>query len=198
MRLIDIIVLRRPTPRSMRGNMRPVRDERTRRLADGRCRQRHWSARSSSEIQWEVVGIALVHHFHPETSTVQNVCPRINHMPIACLDGLVEVKTVEVECHGGDAERGKPDADDRERTKEKVERAAIIKASILEDQTSEVTMCGNDVVSLFLLTKLVSIILADLFGSLPNKGGRDEASVHSTKKDCRQIHRQHRAYEMGA
>ena len=62
---------------------------------------------------------------------------------------------------------------------EEVERARVIKASILENQTSEVTMCGNDIVSLFLLTKLVSIILADLLGSLPNKGGRNETSVHS-------------------
>ena len=153
-----------------------------RRLADCRSSQRHWSARSSSEIQWEVVGIALVHHFHSETSTVQNVCPRINHMPIACLDGLVEVKTVEVECHGGDAERGKPDPHDWECSQEEVERARVIKASILENQTSEVTMCGNDIVGLFLLTKLVSIILADLFGSLPNKGGRDRLPCIALKR----------------
>ena len=132
MRLIDIIVLRRPTPPfhdvASRYASHCDAGMNVRRLADGRCRQRHWSgARSSSQIQWEVVGIALVHHFHSETSTVQDVCPRINHMPIACLDGLVEVKTVEVECHGGDAERGKPDSHDRECSQEEVRERELLK-----------------------------------------------------------------------
>ena len=62
-----------------------------------------------------------MHHLKSEVCTVQNVCPRINHMPIACLDGLVEVKTVEVECHGGDAEGGKPDSHDGPSSQEEVQ-----------------------------------------------------------------------------
>ena len=65
--------------------------------------------------------VSLVNHFKTEVCSVQKVCPRINHSAIAILDGLVEVKAVEVECHGGDAEGGKPDADDRPRCEKEVQ-----------------------------------------------------------------------------
>ena len=100
-------------------------------------------------------------------------------MTLTLNNGLIEVESVEVESHGGDAEGGKPDAHNRPCCEEEVQRAAVIKRSILENQTSEVTVGSDNVICLFFLPKLVSITLRDLFGSLPNEGRRDERSVHS-------------------
>ena len=67
------------------------------------------------------MSITLMHYFHAETSTVQQVGPGIHHMPFARSDGLVEVEAVEVERHGGDAEGGKPDTHDRPGSEEEVQ-----------------------------------------------------------------------------
>ena len=76
------------------------------------------------------------------------------------MDGLVEVKTVEVECHGGDAEGGKPDADNRPGREEEVEAAAIIERRILENKATKIAMSCNNVVSFFFLTKLITLVQA--------------------------------------
>ena len=47
--------------------------------------------------------------------------------------------------------------------------AAIVKGRILEDQTTEVAMSGNDVVCLFFLSELVAVVLANFFRCLTNK-----------------------------
>ena len=120
-----------------------------------------------------------MHHLKAEVGTVENISPCVYHMTLTLSNGLVEVKPVKVECHGADAEGGKPDAHDGPCCEEEVQRAAIIKRSILEDQTSEVTVGSDNVICLFFLPKLVSITLRDLFGSLPSEGLRDERSVHS-------------------
>jgi hypothetical protein len=39
-------------------------------------------ALSSSKVKREVVSITLVHHFHSKTSTVQDVCPSVDHMSL--------------------------------------------------------------------------------------------------------------------
>ena len=140
------------------------------------------------------MSIAFVHHFHAETGTVKNVCPSIKDMTIISLDGLIEVKAVQIERHSRHAKSSKPDTHHREGSKEEMKTAAIVKRSILEDQSSEVSMSGNDIVGLFLLTKLVSITLRDLFGSLPNEGRRDERSVHSRKRERHQIPQQRQPY----
>ena len=106
------------------------------------------------------MSITFMHHFHAETGTVQDVCPGVDHMTIATvLNRLVKVKAVQVERHSRHTKSSKPDAHHREGTKEEVKTTAIVKASILENKTSEVSMSGNDVVGFFLLTKLVSIVL---------------------------------------
>ena len=67
---------------------------------DGRCRKSNRSARSSSKIEREVVSITLVHHFETKVSTVQDVSPGVDDTTAAIEQRLVEVETVEVECHG--------------------------------------------------------------------------------------------------
>ena len=41
-----------------------------------------------------------LHYFHTQTSTVEYVCPSVKDVSLVVLDGLVEVETVQVECHG--------------------------------------------------------------------------------------------------
>src|SRR6056300_1836432 len=59
---------------------------------------------------------------------------------------------------------------------------AVIKACILENQTTKVTVSGYDVVSFFALSKLIAIVLRHVFSRFPNKRRRDKATVHSTKQ----------------
>ena len=119
----------------------------------------HRSGLSSSEVEWEVVSITLVHNFHTQTSAVEYVCPGVQNTTLTINNGLIEVEAVEVERHGGDAEGGKPDAHDWPCCEEEVQRARIVERSILEDQTTKVTVSGNDVVGLFFLTKLLTVVL---------------------------------------
>ena len=128
------------------------------------------------------MSVSFVHHFHSETSSVQDVCPGVHHTTFTLNNGLIEVKPVEVESHGADAEGGKPDSHDRPGGEEEVEGTRVVETGVLEDESSEVAMSSNDVVGLFLLTKFVSIVLGDRLGSLPNKGGSDETSVHSREQ----------------
>ena len=100
------------------------------------------------------MSITLVHDFHAQSSAVQNVCPGVQHTTLRVDDGLVEVETVQVKCHGADAHCSEPDTDNRPCCEEEVQRTGVVKGSILEDQTTEVTVCGNDVVGLFFLTEL--------------------------------------------
>ena len=73
----------------------------------------HRSGLSSGKVEGEVMSVTLVHYFHTEVSAVKHVSPGVEDTTIVSKDGLVEVETVEVECHGADAEGGKPDADNR-------------------------------------------------------------------------------------
>ena len=63
-------------------------------------RPQEWS--QQQPVKREVVGVAFVHDFHAETSSVQDVRPRIDDVTFTVLDGLVEVKSIEVESHGAD------------------------------------------------------------------------------------------------
>ena len=115
------------------------------------------------------MSITLVHYFHAQTCTVQDICPGVDHFTLGLNDGLVEVETVEVERHSADAKSSEPDADNRPRSEEDVQRALVVKGGILEDQTTEVTVCGNNVVGLFFLTELVTIVLGLSFRGLTYK-----------------------------
>ena len=69
------------------------------------------------------MSITLVHDFHTETSAVQNVCPSVQDVTLVVLDRLVEVESVKVECHGANTKSSEPDADNRPRSEEEVQRA---------------------------------------------------------------------------
>ena len=68
------------------------------------------------------------------------------------------------------------------RCEEEVQRARIVERSILENQTTEVSMCCNNVVGLFFLTELVTIVLRLCFSGFTYKTGSNETSVHSREK----------------
>ena len=100
-----------------------------------------------------------MHDFHAKTSTIEDICPSVDHFTLSFNDGLVEVETVEVECHGAYTKSSEPDANDRPGSEEEVERTGVVERSILEDKTTKVSMSSNDVVGLFFLTELVTIVL---------------------------------------
>ena len=91
-----------------------------------RCGKCNRSRFSSSKIQWEIVCVSLVHDFHTQTSTVQNVCPSVEDTTLTVDDGLVEVETVQVECHGANTKCSKPDSYDRPCCEEEVKRTGIV------------------------------------------------------------------------
>ena len=65
------------------------------------------------QVKWEVVCVTLMHNFHAQTSAVEYVCPSVKDVSLVVLDRLVEVETVEVECHGAYAQCGEPDSNDK-------------------------------------------------------------------------------------
>ena len=84
------------------------------------------------------MSITLMHYFHTETSAVEDICPSVEHATLTIKDGLVEVETVEVECHGGDTKSSKPDTYTEPCCEEEVQRAGVVEGSVLEDETTEV------------------------------------------------------------
>ena len=66
------------------------------------------------------MSIALVHYFHAQTSTVENISPGVDHMTLIVNDRLVEVETVEVEGHRGNTKSGEPDTDNGPGSQEEV------------------------------------------------------------------------------
>jgi hypothetical protein len=128
------------------------------------------------------VSITLVHDFHTKTSTVENISPGVQDMTLIIHDGLVEVETVQVERHRGDTQSGEPDTDNRPCCEEEVQRTGVVEGSVLEDQTTEVPVGSNDVVGLFFLTELVSIVLGLVFGGLTNQRRGNQRTVHCTEQ----------------
>jgi len=96
------------------------------------------------------VCITFVHHFHPDTSAVEHICPGADNATLRIKDRLVEVKTIEVEGHGAHAHCGEPDSDDRPCTQEEVQGTAVVERSILEDQAIEDGRPLNDAGFFFL------------------------------------------------
>ena len=115
------------------------------------------------------MSVALVHNFHTQTSTVEYVCPGVEHTTLTIDDGLVEVETVQVECHRGNTKCGEPHANNRPCSKEEVQGTGVVEGCLLEDQTTKVSMSSNDVVGLFFLTKLVTIVLGLSFSGFTNQ-----------------------------
>ena len=124
------------------------------------------------------MGIALVHHFHAEAGTVEDVGPGVDHAALAIEDRLVEVETVEVESHRAHAQGGEPDANHGPSSQEEVKATAVVEAGVLEDQTTEVTVGSHDVVGLFFLAELVTVVLGLALGGFTHQGGGHQGAVH--------------------
>ena len=58
----------------------------------------------------------------------------------------------------------------------------VVERSVLEDQTTEVTVSGDDVVGLFFLTELVTIVLGLSFCGFTNQRRSNQTSMHSREK----------------
>lgn len=124
------------------------------------------------------MSVTLVHYFKTEVRTVQNVRPGVDYTTLRVKDGLVEVETVQVECHGRYTKSSEPDTDYRPCTQEEVQGTAVVERCILEDQTTEVAVGCNDVVSFFLLTELVTVVLRFGFSGLTYQRRGYERTVH--------------------
>merc|ERR1711943_164722 len=138
----------------------------------------HGSGLSSSQVEGEVVSIALVHHFHAEVGAVQHISPGVQDAALTIKDGLVEVEAVQVERHGAHAQGGEPDADNRPGSQEEVKATAVVEGGVLEDQATEVTVGSHDVVGLFLLAELVAVVLGLALGGFTHQGGGHQGAVH--------------------
>ncbi len=128
------------------------------------------------------MGVALVHYFDPDVSTVQHISPSPDDTALAIQDGLVEVEPVEVECHGGDAHSSEPDPHYWPCTQEEVQGAAVVEGGILEDQTAKIPVGRYDVVGLFFLAELVTVVLGLGFSGFSYQGRSYQAAVHGAEQ----------------
>ena len=124
------------------------------------------------------MSITFMHHFHPKASAVKHIGPGVQDFALTIHDGLVEVEAVQVESHGGYTKGSEPDTDDRPGCQEEVKASGVIEAGILEDETTEVAVGCNDVVGLFFLTKLITVVLRLGLSGLSNKGAGNQRPVH--------------------
>ncbi len=67
------------------------------------------------------MSISLMHNFHSESCSVEDVCPGVDDVAVTGDDGLVEVEAIQVESHCGYAKGGEPDAYNRPGSKEEVQ-----------------------------------------------------------------------------
>ena len=95
------------------------------------------------------MSVTLVHHFKSQVSAVEYISPGADHTTLRVDDRLVEVEAIQVERHGADPQSGEPDAYHWPSSEEEVQAAAVVEASVLEDETTEVTVSSNDVVGFF-------------------------------------------------
>ena len=82
---------------------------------------------AAAKAEREVVSVTLVHNFHTQTSTVEHICQSVDHFTLRLHDGLVEVETIQVECHGANAQCRKPDANDSHAARKKCSERELLK-----------------------------------------------------------------------
>ena len=128
------------------------------------------------------MSVTLVHDFNTEICTVEDICPRVNVVTRFIENGLVEVETVEVESHGGDTESSEPNANNRPSCKEEVKATRVVEGSILEDKTTEVSMCCGDGISLILLTEEITVVERVRTRGFSKERGSDKRTMHSREE----------------
>ena len=92
------------------------------------------------QIKWEVVSITLMHNFETKIGTIKNVSPSIYYLTLTINKRLIEVKTIQVECHGAYSKRSKPNTNHRPSSEEEVKTTAVIKGSVLEDEPTKIAV----------------------------------------------------------
>ena len=128
------------------------------------------------------MSVTLVHHFKTEISTVKDVCPGVDHATVVIKQRLIKVESVEVECHGTNTKSSKPDANYRPGSKEEVKTTRVIEGSVLENKATKITVSSYNVVGLFFLSELVSVVLRFSFSCFADEGTSDQRSMHSREK----------------
>ena len=98
--------IKNPTTYDVMGKVLPVIIS-----TDGRSNQGHRCGLNCCKIKREVVCVTFVHDFHSETCSVEDVCPGVEDATLSVDDRLVEVESIEVECHCAYAKGGEPDSD---------------------------------------------------------------------------------------
>ena len=126
--------------------------------------------------------IALVHHLHTKIGAVDDVGPGIDDTALGVDDGLVEIESVEVECHSRNAHGSEPDSNHRPGSKEEMKSTGVVERGILEDKATKVTVCGHDVVRLLLLTEFVASIGRLILGGLADERRGDERAMHGREE----------------
>ena len=63
-----------------------------------------------------------------------------------------------------------------------MEATAIVKASILKDKTTKVSVRGDNVVRLFFLSKFIAIVQTFLFRGFTNQRTRDQRAMHGREQ----------------
>ena len=149
---------------------------------DRRSSHGHGQDFATGQIQGKVVGIAFVHDFHTQIGAVDNVGPGVDDTALRVNDGLVKVETVQVKGHGGHTHGSQPDTNHGPGGQEKVQGTRVVEGSVLEDETTKVSVSGNNVVGFFFLTKLVTVVGGFAFSGFANQGGSDQGTVHGRKK----------------
>ena len=128
------------------------------------------------------MSISLMHYFYTQICAVNNIRPSIDYTTLRVNYGLVKVESIQIECHCRQIQRSKPDTYYRPSCKKEVQRTGVVKRRVLEDQSTEITVCGYDIISFFLLAKSVSCISRFVFRSFTDQRGRYKRSVHCAEQ----------------
>jgi hypothetical protein len=54
-----------------------------------------------------------VHYLHPQSSTIEYISPSVNNFAFRTHDALVEVETIQVECHRANSKSSEPNTNNR-------------------------------------------------------------------------------------
>ena len=128
------------------------------------------------------MGITFVHDFHTKVSAVDDVSPSVDDTALRVNDGLVEVKSIKVESHGGNTHCSQPDTKNRPQGQEEVKGTRVVERGVLEDQTSKVSVGGNNVVGFFFLSEPVPSVGGLVFSSFADQRRGNQGSVHGREE----------------
>ena len=128
------------------------------------------------------MGIALVHHLHTKIGAVDDVCPGIDDTALGVHDRLVEIESIEVECHSRNAHSCEPDSNHRPGSKEEMKSTGVVERGILEDKTTKVTVCGDDIVRFLLLAEFITSVGRLVLGGLADERRGDERAMHGREE----------------